>query len=972
MRFTVLGPLEAIRDGRPVLLGGANQRAVLAFLLLRPNRVVATSELIKALWGEGAPPTARKMVQNAVAGLRRALGPEAALSTVPPGYVLRIDPDAIDLTRFDELVRSGRDALRAQDWESAAVLLREALALWRGPVLADVAETGVGWHELAMVKETRLAAFEDCVEAELTLGRHREVVGELAAMSEQEPARERTCGLLMLALYRCGRQPEALAAYQRLRDRLVGDFGLDPGAELQDLERAILKQHPMLALPPLRAREAGRTEPVRTSAGSRTDRAAPPAGPVAAGAPSPAAPGPGSPPAPAPASAPALALAERKQVSVLLVRASLGSGAADDPEQVDEALRDLHRITAEEAARYGGLVRDPLGPVLPVLFGLPRTHEDDPARAVRTALAIRDRIGASRGCVTVKSAVATGEILARYRSEDDRQPAEVTGAVLDRCERLLQLTGSGGVRICDRTFASSTDRYAPDGDAGAPTGHNGLAVIAVEAAPEAPRPDVPLIGRDRELDVLTGLLGDVMRRDRPHLATVLGESGIGKSRLVAEFCRRAGTVPGASVRRLSARVPAVGPRRALKPLAAIVRSYAGIAPGDRGTGAEHRLAAAVHDLLGTGREADRVLAGLHECLGLGGTGDRTEKGGTHFTGVFAAWRRLVEEIAARQPLVLVLEDLHHADDTFLDQVEDLTERALRVPLFIVTTARPELRQRRPRWCCGKRDATAVVLDPLSDGATTALLDRLLTRPPGIPVDPQLLSLIGGIPRYAEEYAPALTSLRAGSVPEPPAVVRTIVAARLDTLPVAEKAVLRDAAVFGGTVWTAGVAAVGGRAHRDVDAALRLLERKDFLRRVGRNPRQDDTEYVVRHRLVRDVCYAQLTRQDRLLKHRRAIGWIGALPAQHGDLLVHHYRQLVALSAADEQAVDPVAVEACRALVEAGRRAAAAGGHDSAARCYRAASELCPGAAPGRRQLSPVYRQSPRASATAAVLDGVCG
>jgi predicted ATPase len=193
-------------------------------------------------------------------------------------------------------------------------------------------------------------------------------------------------------------------------------------------------------------------------------------------------------------------------------------------------------------------------------------------------------------------------------------------------------------------------------------------------------------------------------------------------------------------------------------------------------------------------------AWLRDCLGLGAARP-AEEGGGSFTEVFAAWRRLIEEIAARQPLVLVLEDLHHADDTFLDHVEDLTERALRVPLFVVTTARPELRQRRPRWCCGKRDATAVVLDPLSDGATTALLDRLLTRPPGVPVHPELLALIGGIPRYAEEYAPALPNLQAGSVPELPAAVRTIVAARLDTLPVAEKSVLRDAAVLGGTVWT---------------------------------------------------------------------------------------------------------------------------------------------------------------------------
>ncbi|NUS14582.1 MAG: hypothetical protein HOY69_24815, partial [Streptomyces sp.] len=168
----------------------------------------------------------------------------------------------------------------------------------------------------------------------------------------------------------------------------------------------------------------------------------------------------------------------------------------------------------------------------------------------------------------------------------------------------------------------------------------------------------------------------------------------------------------------------------------------------------------------------------------------------------------------------------------------------------------------------------------------------------------------------------------------------------------------------------GVAAVGGRAHRDVDAALRTLERKDFLRRARRSSLPGDTEYAVRHRLVTDVGYAQLTRQDRLLRHRRAVAWIGGLPVQHGDLLVHHYRQLVALSAADGRSAAPVADEACQALVDAGRRAAAAGDHETALRCYRGAVELCPATATAHRQLSLLYRQSLRAAAAEGITEGV--
>ncbi|MGA4544927.1 BTAD domain-containing putative transcriptional regulator [Uniformispora flossi] len=911
MRFTMLGPLEAVRDDGPVPLGGTNQRALLAFLLLHPNRVVATSELVKALWGEAAPPTARKMVQNAVAGLRRALGTDTGtgtgtgtdtgpeLATVSPGYVLRIDPDAIDLTQFDTLIRRGRAALRAGDSEPGALLLREALGLWQGPVVADVAETGVRWPELAVIRETRLTAFEECVEAELALGRHREVVGELAAMGQQEPTRERTCGLLMLALYRCGRQAEALAAYQRLRDGLVDGFGLDPAPELQSLERSILNQHPVLDLlpPPGHLPNAA---PVAPDTRTRS--------------------------APAPADAPpaAPALTERKQASILLIRARAGT---DDPEQLDEAQRDLHRIITEEAARFGGLVREPVGPIRPVLFGLPRTHEDDPSRAVRTAVSIRDRLDLPDLRITVHMAVATGEVLARYRSEDDRHPAEVTGAVLDHCEQLLQSAGPQDVRTCDRTRAAAADVHPVAADAaGSPP-----------AQPrEQPRTSVPLIGRDRELDLLSGLLDDVRRRERPHLVTVLGEPGIGKSRLAAEFGRRIDALP-VPVRRLAGRVTAFGRTDALAPLAAVVRAYCGIPVGATAAVSDRRLAGAVRDLLGAGPAAERVLSGLRPCLGLGATVPPQD--GPAFAEVFAAWRTLVEEIAARQPVVLVLEDLHLADEAFLDQVEDLTERALRVPLLIVATARTELRRRRPRWCCGKRDATAVLLDPLSDTATTALLDRLQTRPPGIPVAPNVLALIGGIPRYAEEYAPTLPGLPAHAVPEVPPALRALVTARLDTLPVAEKAVLRDAAAFEGPLWTAGVAAVGGRTLPEVDAALRALERTDFLRRVRRSRMPDDTEYVIRHRLVRDIAYAQLTRQDRLLRHRRAIAWIDTLPADCADLLVHHFRKVGTLSATSGRPADSVVEEACQALIDAGRRAAEAGSHDSALRCYQGAVEL---------------------------------
>jgi DNA-binding SARP family transcriptional activator len=255
MQFKLLGPLEVVDKGRSLSLNGNKQRATLGFLLLHGNSVIATSQILKALWPDNMPVTGRKMLQNAVSGLRGILsaygeGPDAALLlTHAPGYLLRVEPDRVDLSRFHSLVNSGRADLAAGSWEQAARTLRNALALWRGPVLTDLVESGIAWPELTAVRNARLAALEDCVEAEFASGRYSEVIGELETWVETEPLRERLCGQLMRALYHCGRQVDALGLYRRTRTRLIEELGLDPGRELQELERSILNQELMLEPP---------------------------------------------------------------------------------------------------------------------------------------------------------------------------------------------------------------------------------------------------------------------------------------------------------------------------------------------------------------------------------------------------------------------------------------------------------------------------------------------------------------------------------------------------------------------------------------------------------------------------------------------------------------------------------------------------------------------------------------------------
>lgn len=252
MDFRILGPLEAEKDGRLLTLGGSKQRAVLALLLLHANQVVPRNRLIDELWGERAPETAATALQGYVSGLRKALGAERIV-TRAPGYLLQIEPDALDLGRFERLVREGRDALAAGDARQASEKLTAALALWRGTPLADLDATSLAYAESLRLQELRLSALEDKFEAKLALGHHAEIVAELESLASQHPLREKLRGQLMLALYRCGRQAEALEAYKEARRLLVGELGLEPGAGLRGLEQAILNHDPALEPPPARA-----------------------------------------------------------------------------------------------------------------------------------------------------------------------------------------------------------------------------------------------------------------------------------------------------------------------------------------------------------------------------------------------------------------------------------------------------------------------------------------------------------------------------------------------------------------------------------------------------------------------------------------------------------------------------------------------------------------------------------------------
>jgi DNA-binding SARP family transcriptional activator len=252
MQFSVLGPLEVRADGRAVALGGVKARALLAMLVLHANEPVSAERLALAVWGEDAPAAAVKTVQVYVSRLRKALGDPDVLTTTPAGYSLRLGPGELDVERFEQLVAEGRRALAGGAPDEAAGVLRQALAVWRGPALADLAALPFAAAEIDRLEEQRLTALELRLDADLAAGRHAELIAELGQLTRTHPWRERLHALHMLALYRSGRQADALEAYRSARTALVEELGIEPGAELAQLHQAILAHDPMLD-PPRRA-----------------------------------------------------------------------------------------------------------------------------------------------------------------------------------------------------------------------------------------------------------------------------------------------------------------------------------------------------------------------------------------------------------------------------------------------------------------------------------------------------------------------------------------------------------------------------------------------------------------------------------------------------------------------------------------------------------------------------------------------
>src|SRR5215472_6540861 len=619
MRIRILGPFHVEDGGQQITIGGVRQRAVLADLLLRANEVVPSEQILVDLWGGDVPPSAANALQAAISRLRRVL-PPSRLTTTGPGYMLRIFPAELDAAQFEQLIFEGRDALTAGTAAEAVQVLDQAMTLWRGPPLADFRYEPFAQAEIARLEELQLACLEERNEANLALGFEGPLIAELGRMVSDHPLRERLRGQLMLALYRSGRQAEALEAYQQFRSTLMEELGLEPSSALSELQGAILRHDPVLA-----------------------------SGPAADATP-----------------------LARRPVTVLCVALQLapGSGVPLDPEAFGVVNERLASGLTAVLERHGGKLAASDSEHLMGVFGVTTVHEDDALRAARASLEAREALAAEAGVLlrhhgaslVYRSGLATGEALVGGPG-----PLGFAGDVGAQAVMLAEHAGPGEILISQLTQQLAAGAIESD-SAGAGrfllrSAHAGLRPLAV-------RLDAPLVGRGEDIRRLEAAYDRATSERVTTTVIVTGEAGLGKTRLVQEFARRL----GGDGQVLTGRCLHYGDGITFWPLREVVRQAGG---GDDSP-------ESLKDLLADEADAAAVAEQLHRALGRG------SQGRIAAAEIFWAARRFLEALARHRPVLVVFEDLHWAEPTFLDLVESLALQPGQSPITLVCIGRPEL------------------------------------------------------------------------------------------------------------------------------------------------------------------------------------------------------------------------------------------------------------------------------------------
>ncbi|MGN6431559.1 MAG: AAA family ATPase [Gaiellaceae bacterium] len=676
----------------------------------------------------------------------------------------------------------------------------------------------------------------------------------------------------------------------------------------------------------------------------------------------------------APLAEPAVAREERKMITVLFADLVGFTSRAErlDPEDVSALLSPYYARLRHELERHGGTVEKFIGDAVVALFGAPAAHEDDPERAVRAALAIREAIGELNDDdpsleLEVRIAVNTGEALVALGLRPELGEGMASGDVINTAARLQTAAPVNGILAGEATFRATAQvieyREAK------PVEAKGKArpVPAWEAIEARARfgvdvdlqPRTRLVGRERELDVVVQALNRARKELSPQLITLVGVPGIGKSRLIVELFQIVDRDPELISWRQGRSLP-YGEGLSYWALAEIVKSQLGILETDSTEEALTKLTMAVGGLLEDAQEAAWIERHLRPLVGLdvevGEEADRRAE-------AFAAWRRFLEAVAERGPIVLVFEDLHWADEGLLDFVDHLADWASGVALLIACTARPELLARRSGWGGGKPNASTITVAPLEESQTAQLLAALLDQAL-LPAEVQgvVLERTEGNPLFAEEYVRMLQDrgylvqgaggwrLEAQEGLPLPESVQGSIAARLDSLDPADKELVQNAAVFGKVFWSGALATLTGRERFLIEDQLHGLERKQFIRRERRSAVAGETQYAFLHLLLRDVAYAQIPRSNRADKHTKAAAWIESLAADRSEdraeMLAHHYLEALDLFRATGRDEGVLRDAVWRALAEAGERARALHSPAAAASYLEEALKLAPEDDPG--------------------------
>jgi class 3 adenylate cyclase len=625
---------------------------------------------------------------------------------------------------------------------------------------------------------------------------------------------------------------------------------------------------------------------------------------------------------------------ERKVVTVLFADLVGFTARAErlDPEDVRAILSPYFARVRGEIEVHGGTVEKFIGDAVMAVFGAPVAHGDDPERAVRAAVSIRDAVEELNASdpeldLQVRIAVNTGEALVSMGARTTEGEGMVAGDVVNTASRLQEAAPVNGILVGEETYRSTRSSIEYE-EAAAVVAKGKQAPVRVWRALAAPSPPgeriarrVPMLGRTSELAVLEGIWGRVVAERRPNLVTVFGPAGIGKTRLASEFAQLARDLGARVIRGRSLPYGEVTPYGAF---AAQVKQIARMFDTDSAESASAKLTRAVEALLeGEGAE---VTAHLGMLIGLGTEGEAGDR-----QTLFFSARRLVEALAKEQPTVLVFEDIHLSAESMLDLLETLASRVRDVPLLLVTLARPELLSVRPSWGAGLPAYTALPLEPLGDKASEELAQRLLeVAGAHARTARDLVERAEGNPLFIEELAVSLGE-RSATAGELPTSIRSIVAARLDALPAVERDALLDASVVGRVFWAGALARMAGEGQARLDA-LDTLEGRDLIRRDAVSRLQGDLQFAFKHQLIREVAYSTLPRALRRERHRAVARFLEDAVTEVSDVapaLARHWRE----AGEDERAVDY--------FVTAGDHAGRGWASHEAAAFYRDALALLP-------------------------------